>query len=53
MKIKINAINNKNYINNVAFIKALLIKENIENLDISYEEKIQVKNKVLEYLQNN
>ena len=53
MQIKINIENNKEYIHNLAFIKALLIKESIENLDISYEEKIQVKNEILEYLQNN
>ncbi len=53
MQIKINMKNNKEYIHNLAFIKALLIKENIEKLDISYEEKIQVKNEILEYLKNN
>ncbi len=53
MQIKINTENNKEYIHNLAFIKALLIKESIERLDISYEEKIQVKNEILEYLQNN
>lgn len=53
MQIKINTENSKEYIHNLAFIKALLIKESIENLDISYEEKIQVKNEILEYLQNN
>lgn len=53
MQIKINTGNNKEYIHNLAFIKALLIRESIEKLDISYEEKIQVKNEVLEYLQNN
>lgn len=53
MQIKINTKNNENYIHNLAFIKALLIKENIESLDISYEEKVQIKNKILEYLKNN
>ncbi len=53
MQIIINTENNKEYIHNLAFIKALLIKESIEKLDISYEEKIQVKNEILEYLQNN
>lgn len=53
MQIKINTENSKEYIHNLAFIKALLIKESIENLDISYEEKVQVKNEILEYLQNN
>ncbi len=53
MQIKINIENNKEYIHNLAFVKALLIKENIEKLDINYEEKVQIKNEVLEYLQNN
>lgn len=53
MQINIDTGNSKNYIYNLAFIKALLIKENIEKLDISYDEKIQVKNEILEYLQNN
>ena len=39
MQIKINTGNNKEYIHNLAFVKALLIKESIENLDVSYEEK--------------
>lgn len=53
MQIKINVENNKEYIHNLAFVKALLIKEGIEKLDISYEEKVQIKKEVLEYLQNN
>lgn len=53
MQIKINIENNKEYIHNLAFVKALLIKESIENLDVSYEEKVQIKNEILEYLQNN
>lgn len=53
MQIKINKKNNENYIYNLAFIKALLIKESIENLNISYEKKSQIRNEVLEYLQNN
>ncbi len=53
MQININTGNNKEYIHNVAFVKALFIKESIEKLEISYEEKIQVKNEILEYLQNN
>ena len=30
-----------------------LIKETIESLDISYEEKLKIKNEILEYLKNN
>ncbi len=53
MQIKINTENNKEYIHNLAFVKALLIKESIEDLDVSYEEKVQIKNEILEYLRNN
>ena len=53
MQIKINTENNKEQIHNLAFIKALLIKESIEKLNISYEEKVQIKNEILEYLKNN
>ena len=53
MQIKINIKNNENYIHNLAFIKALLINDAIENLDISYEEKVRIKNEILEYLKNN
>lgn len=53
MQIKINTNNNQNCIHNLAFIKALLITDAIENLDISYEEKVQIKNEILEYLKSN
>lgn len=53
MQIKINTKNNENYIHNLAFIKALLIKESIESLDINYKEKVQIKNEILECLKNN
>lgn len=53
MQIEINMENNKEYVHNLAFIKALLIKESIEKLNISYEEKVQIKNEILEYLKNN
>lgn len=53
MQIKINTENSQEYIHNLAFIKAMLIKESIEALGISYEEKVQVKDEILEYLQNN
>ncbi len=53
MQIKVNMENNKEYVHNLAFIKALLIKGSIEKLNISYEEKVKIKNEILEYLQNN
>lgn len=52
MQIKINMGNNENYIHNLAFIKALLIKDTIEALDISNEEKVNIRNEILEYLKN-
>ncbi len=43
--------NGENYIQNLAFIKAILIKEYIENMNISLESKEQVKQEVLTFLQ--
>lgn len=43
---------NDSYIYNLAYIRALLIVKRIENLDISYDEKLEVKKEVLEYLKN-
>jgi|GEM_PF-4971325 len=53
MKINIKKGEKEYYIQNIAFIKAILIRETIENLNISYEEKVEIKNKILEYLKNN
>lgn len=50
MQIKFNFPESNDYINNLAFIKALMIKRMIENLDISYKEKEQLKNEILETL---
>ena len=52
MEIKINFPEDNSHISNLAYIKALLIKSTIENLNISYEEKIKFKNEILEYLAN-
>lgn len=49
MYIKINKVNQED-LNNIAFIKAMLIKKSIEDLDISYKEKIKLKDEILEYL---
>lgn len=49
MNIKINNINDDD-ISNIAFIKAILIKNYIESLDISYHNKENLKNEILEYL---
>lgn len=53
MNIKINYPEHNEHIKNLAFIKALLIKCGIESLDMSTEEKEDLKEKILEYLKNN
>lgn len=50
MQIQFNFPESNNYISNLAFIKALMIKKSIEDLDISYEEKEQIKKEILETL---
>lgn len=50
MNIKYNYQGSDAYIHNIAFIKALLIKCTINNLPIVEEEKDEVLNKVLDYL---
>jgi len=50
MQIQFNFPENNNYISNLAFIKALMIKKSIEDLDISYEEKEKIKKEILETL---
>lgn len=53
MNIKINYPEGNEHIKNLAFIKALLIKCSIENLDINTKEKEKLKDKILDYLKNN
>lgn len=50
MEIKFNFPEDNSHISNLAFVKALLIKVTIDNLDVSYEQKLDLKNKILEYL---
>lgn len=50
MEIKINFPKDNVHIDNLAFIKALLIKTTIERLDISYKEKENIRKEVMEYL---
>lgn len=49
MNIRINNINEDD-IENIAFIKAMLIKRSIEDLEISYKDKEKLKSEVLDYL---
>ena len=41
---------NREYISNLAFIRALMIKNSIESLNFNYEEKEVVKKEVLDTL---
>lgn len=50
MQIILNKKDNECYIKNLAFVKAILIKETIESLNISDYEKENIKKEVLEYL---
>lgn len=50
MQIQLNLPESDNYISNLAFIRALMIKKSIEDLDISYKEKELLKNEILETL---
>ena len=43
---------NEDDVNNIAFIKAMLIKKSIEDLDISYKDKIKLKNGTKELVNN-
>ena len=44
---------NNDYLENIAFVRALLIKKYIESLKLSFEEKEDLLNRLLEYLKNN
>ena len=50
MKIQFNFPESNDYIRNLAFIRALMIKKSIEYLNISYKEKEPLKNEILEIL---
>ena len=52
MEIIINSSTNEKSMENIAFIRALLIKYSIENLGISYAQKEQLRKKILEYLRS-
>ena len=50
MEIKYNFSKDNSHINNLAFIRALFIRDTIERLDVSIEEKNAIRKDVLEYL---
>lgn len=51
MDININLSYGDESLNNIAFIKALLMKQSIENLNINYEQKQYIKKEVLKKLE--
>lgn len=51
MDINIKISYEEESIHNLAFIKALLIKFNIEKLDISYKEKEELKKQILQQIE--
>lgn len=50
MEIKFNIPEDNSHISNLAFIRALLIRDTIEKLNITIEEKEELKEEILEYL---
>lgn len=50
MQIKINFPKDDVHINNLAFVKALMIKNVIEKLNLTYDEKEKLRKEILEYL---
>lgn len=53
LNIKVNLPSNEAHINNLAYVKALLIKKTIDNMKISSNERERILNEILEYLENN
>lgn len=51
MDINVNFSYGDETINNIAFIKALLIKQSIENLNTNYAQKQYIKKEVLKELE--
>lgn len=52
MDINVNFSYGDESLNNIAFIKALLIKQTIQNLNMNYEQKQCIKKEVLKELKN-
>lgn len=51
MDIKLNILIGEGSIQNIAFIKALLIKHRIEKLNISYSQKEELRKQILKELE--
>lgn len=52
MKVTINKQDSEAYISNIAFIRAMLIKEYITRLPITKEEKEKIMKSILQLLEN-
>ena len=50
MEIEIKNIQEENVMQKIAFIKAFLINKTIDNLEVSYQEKEEIKQKIIQYL---
>lgn len=50
MEIKLNFPKDNSHIYNLAFVRALLIRDTIESLSITYQEKENLRKDILEYL---
>lgn len=50
MEIEIKNRKEENIMQNIAFIKAFLIRKTIDNLEESYQEKEEIKQKIIKYL---
>ncbi len=53
MEIKIDFPKDNSYIKNLAYIRAMLIRDTINNICDTYEEKEKLKKEILEYLIKN
>lgn len=53
MDLNINITYGEKSIENLAFVKALLIKSNIENLDLDYKQKEELLKRTLKQLEKN
>ena len=53
MEIEIKNRREENVMQNIAFIKAFLIKKTIDNLKLSYQEKEKIRQKIIKYLETN
>lgn len=51
MEIEIKNRKEESVMQNIAFIKAFLIKKTIDNLEVGYQKKEEIKKEIIEYLE--